>query len=98
MKRKKQENLASFRYVRKNIRKAELVDRWVFVYEHSDYRVELNSGSVVIVRVEDLPCFGGGLFASILNTSREKIVEWNDFPPFFRGSSRRLAEKLYYHY
>ena len=97
MKRQK-ENLTSFRYVRKNIRKAELLDRYMFVYEHSDYRVELNSGSVVIVRVEDLPCFNGGLLASILYTNREPIVEWNNFPPFFRGGSRLLAQKLYYHY
>lgn len=97
MKRKKEENLASFRYVRKNIRKAELVNRWTFMYEHSDYRVELNSGSVIIVRVEDLPCFNGGLLASILDVHREPIVEWSDFPPFFRGSSRRLAKYLYYH-
>jgi len=98
MKEKRQEKLGNFRYIRKNIRKAKLVDRWVFLYEHSDYRVELNSGSVVIVRIENLPCFTGGLLASILDTDREKIVEWNEFSPFFRRPSRRLAEKLYYHY
>ena len=92
--KEKKENLSSFRYVPKNIRKVELVNRWVFMYEHSDYRVELYSGSVVIVRVEDLPCFNGGLLASILDTDREPIVEWNEFPPFFRGASRRLAQQL----
>jgi hypothetical protein len=95
---KKQENLASFRYVRRNIRKAELIDEYHLGWKHYKYRVELNSGSVVVVIVEDLPCFNGGLLASIRDTSGEPIVEWIDFPVFFRGGSRLLAQKLYFRY
>lgn len=94
----REKNKITFRYILKNIRKAEKVNEWFFFFKQMDYRVELNDGSVFIVRIGDLPCFDGGLLADILNTHRSPIVEWSDFPPFFRGPSRRLAEYLYYHY
>ena len=98
MKRKQKENLTSFRYIRKNMKEAKRIQHFMFGYEHVDYQVLMNSGSIVYIRVENIECFGGGLFASIMDEGRNMIVEWSQFNQFFRGHSRRLARKLYYHY
>ena len=98
MKRKQKENLTSFRYIRKNMKEAKRIQHFMFGYEHVDYHVLMNSGSIVYIRVENIECFGGGLFASIMDEGQNMIVEWSQFNPFFRGPSRRLARKLYYHY
>lgn len=94
------QNLRKFRYIRKNIASARMIRSGTFIFETRFYRVKLTDGNSVVVKVDNIHCYGGGLFASINRDSdaEEVLNHWTWHSPFFRLQSRLLAEKLYYNY
>lgn len=92
-------DLSKFRYIRKNIASAEEIDSYgCYPIKTKEYRVILSTGEKVIVKVDDISCYGGGQFSTIMTTDRHIINQWINYPPFFRLQTRLLAEKLYYNY